>query len=229
MAIAALRSWEGKMLQALSATNSADVRVEFDFRDELEKMIPFLRAFSRSLCSSDRETADDIAQDVLAKAWKSRTSFTPGTNMKAWLFTILRNEFYSNRRRAWRQQPWDQDAAEREPDRGRDQMWESELSDTMRAMRCLSDEHREALVLVAAGGLSYEDAAAICGCEVGTVKSRVSRARKRLAEILEGQSSRSLPEREAYTDPKRELMAQYDRLMSSRAAASGRAQACRGV
>jgi RNA polymerase sigma-70 factor (ECF subfamily) len=209
------------MLQANSTKN--DSAASFDasqFKEDLTKLIPFLRAFARSLCSSDRETADELAQEALAKAWKSRNAFAPGTNVKAWLFTILRNEFYSNRRRAWRQQPWDQDAAEAIPDRRKDQMWESELSDTMRAMRCLSDEHREALILVAAGGLSYEEAAVIQHCEVGTMKSRVSRARQRLLAILSGETKRPLADRSSRADPTKELMAQYDRLISARVAGS---------
>src|SRR3982075_3171214 len=130
-----------------------------DFRRHLLDLIPFLRAFSRSLCG-DRELADDLAQEALAKAWQSRDTFRAGTNLKAWLFTILRNQFYSDRRRAWRQAPWDQEAAERIPGGGEDQLFSAQLSDTARALRCLSDEQREALILVGAGGFSYEDAAA---------------------------------------------------------------------
>src|ERR1044071_7165708 len=120
--------------------------VDLEFRRDLLDLIPFLRAFSRSLCG-DRELADDLAQEALAKAWQSRDTFIPGTNLKAWLFTILRNQFYSDRRRAWRQAPWDQEAAERIPGGGSDQSWAAELSDTARALRCLSDEQREALIL----------------------------------------------------------------------------------
>ena len=81
-----------------------------DFKTELLSLVPFLRAFARSL-TGNQEAADDLAQETLVKAWQSRSSFIPGTNLKAWLFTILRNQFYSDRRRAWRQAPWDQDAA----------------------------------------------------------------------------------------------------------------------
>src|SRR6202453_3196288 len=156
-----------------------------DFKNELLALIPFLRAFARSL-TGNQEGADDLAQETLVKAWQSRATFIPGTNLKAWLFTILRNQFYSDRRRAWRQAPWDQDAAERIPGSTGEQSWAAELSDTARALTCLSDEQREALILVGAGGFSYEDAAAICHCAVGTVKSRVARARKSLLSILEG-------------------------------------------
>src|SRR6202171_3851947 len=108
--------------------------VDEDFRKDLLGLIPFLRAFSRSLCG-DRELADDLAQEALAKAWQSRDTFRAGSNLKAWLFTILRNQFYSDRRRAWRQAPWDQEAAERIPGGGNDQSWAAELSDTPRAPR----------------------------------------------------------------------------------------------
>src|SRR6201986_2193022 len=148
-----------------------------DFKSELLSLVPFLRAFARSL-TGNPEAADDLAQETLVKAWQSRASFIPGTNLKAWLFTILRNQFYSDRRRAWRQAPWDQEAAERIPGGGEDQLFAAQLSDTARALRVLSDEQREALILVGAGGFSYEDAAAICKCAVGTVKSRVARARQ---------------------------------------------------
>ena len=182
-----------------------------DFKSELLGLIPFLRAFARSLCGS-QEGADDLAQETLVKAWQSRDTFIPGTNLKAWLFTILRNQFYSDRRRAWRQAPWDQEAAERIPGGGDDQLWAAELSDTARALRVLSDEQREALILVGAGGFSYEDAAVICNCAVGTVKSRVARARKALISILEGTEVLPNAQRPDEGDAAREIMAQLDRL-----------------
>ena len=91
-------------------------------RPNLLALIPFLRAFARSL-TGNQEGADDLAQETLVKAWQSRATFIPGTNLKAWLFTILRNQFYSDRRRAWRQAPWDQEAAERIPGGGEDQIF----------------------------------------------------------------------------------------------------------
>lgn len=202
-----------RQMSARPASGTDDPSTTAKFREDLARLMPFLRAFSRSLCIGDKEMADDLAQEALTKAWRARNSFAPGTNLKAWLFTILRNEFYSCKRRGWRQQPWDQEAAERIPDGGKDQMSESDLSDTMRAMRSLSDEHRVALVLVAAGGLSYAQAAPICGCEVGTVKSRVSRARKRLLEILDGQSFEGLAKR-TIDNPVRDLETQYERLVA---------------
>ncbi len=116
-------------------------------QDRAAGLVPFLRAFARSL-TGNQEAADDLAQETLVKAWQSRSSFIPGTNLKAWLFTILRNQFYSDRRRAWRQAPWDQDAAERIPGGGEDQVHSAELSDTVRALKHRLDEQREALILV---------------------------------------------------------------------------------
>ena len=182
-----------------------------DFKNELLGLVPFQRAFARSL-TGNPEAADDLAQETLVKAWQSRASFIPGTNLKAWLFTILRNQFYSDRRRAWRQAPWDQDAAERIPGGSEDQIYSAELSDTVRALRRLSDEQREALILVGAGGFSYEDAAAICKCAVGTVKSRVARARKTLIDILDGENRLGDAARPAEGDAAREIMAQLDKL-----------------
>lgn len=181
------------------------------FKADLLNLIPFLRAFARSLCGN-QETADDLAQETLVKAWQARSMFAPGTNLKAWLFTILRNQFYSDRRRAWRQAPWDQDAAERIPGSSGEQAWAAELSDTARALSQLSDEQREALILVGAGGFSYEDAAAICHCAVGTVKSRVARARKSLLSLLEGDDALPSAPHAPPKDAAEEIMAQLDRL-----------------
>ncbi len=182
------------------------------FKQGLLELIPFLRAFARSLCGNP-DAADDLAQETLVKAWQSRRMFAAGTNLKAWLFTILRNQFYSDRRRAWRQAAWDQDAAERIPGTSSEQTAAAELSDTARALRSLSDEQREALILVGAGGFSYEAAAAICNCAVGTVKSRVARARKSLLAALDGSAPLPGMERSAQGDAAHEIMAQLDRLV----------------
>ena len=191
--------------------NSGDADKEF--RDGLLALVPFLRAFARSLCG-DRETADDLAQEALAKAWQSRDTFRAGSNLKAWLFTILRNQFYSDRRRAWRQAPWDEGAAERVPAPKGEQSWAVQLSDTARALRQLPNEQREALILVGAGGFSYEDAAAICNCAVGTVKSRVARARKALSAALEGTGPAPSEPRPKGGEASHEIMAQLDELVT---------------
>lgn len=167
-----------------------------DFQRDLIALIPFLRAFSRTLCGN-RALAEDMAQEALAKAWRARARFEPGTNLKGWLFTILRNEFYSHTRSAWREAHWDADLGDRIPTVGREQESTMELSDTARALRSLPDSQREALILVAAGGFSYEDAAEICSTPVGTVKSRVARARAALLKILDSNQPAPLPARVA--------------------------------
>lgn len=191
--------------------------VSSEFKSDLLALVPFLRAFARSL-SGRQEGADDLAQETLVKAWQSRASFVPGTNLKAWLFTILRNQFYSDRRRAWRQAPWDAEAAERIPDGNGDQAWAAELSDTARALKALTNEQREALILVGAGGFAYEEAAQISNCAVGTVKSRVARARKALIAILDGDQALPASDRPAQGEAAREIMAQLDRLTPAGAA-----------
>jgi RNA polymerase sigma-70 factor (ECF subfamily) len=154
------------------------------FRLELEALIPHLRAFARTLCG-DPTAADDLAQDAMLKAWDARQSFEMGTNMKAWTFMILRNQFYSEKRRSWRQSQLDQEAAERTLVAVDDPEAPVALDELRQGLAMLPSEQREALILVGAGGFAYEEAAAICDCAVGTVKSRVSRARRALQGILE--------------------------------------------
>ena len=154
------------------------------FKRELVVLIPHLRAFARTLCG-DPTQADDLAQDAMMKAWDARASFQMGTNMKAWTFMILRNQFYSEKRRSWRQSQLDQEAAERTLVAVDDPEAPVALDELRLGLAQLPPEQREALVLVGAGGFAYEEAAAICCCAVGTVKSRVSRARRALQGILE--------------------------------------------
>jgi len=154
------------------------------FKRELTALIPQLRAFARTL-AGDATQADDLAQDAMMKAWSARASFELGTNMKAWTFMILRNQFYSEKRRSWRQSQLDQEAAERTLVAPDDPMAPVALDELRQGLSMLPPEQREALILVGAGGFAYEEAAAICGCAVGTVKSRVSRARRALEAVLE--------------------------------------------
>src|SRR4028119_767184 len=161
-----------------------DAAGEAAFKRELVGLIPHLRAFARTLCG-DPAAADDLAQDAMMKAWDARTSFQPGTNMKAWNFMILRNQFYSEKRRSWRQSQLDQQAAERTLVGADDPPAPPAAAPPPQAPTPLPDEQKEALILVGAGGFAYEEAAEICGCAVGTVKSRVSRARRALHGILE--------------------------------------------
>jgi RNA polymerase sigma-70 factor (ECF subfamily) len=161
-----------------------DAADEAAFKRDLVGLIPHLRAFARTLCG-DAAAADDLAQDAMMKAWDARTSFQPGTNMKAWTFMILRNQFYSEKRRSWRSTQLDQEAAERTLVAADDPAAPIALDELRQALDALPDEQREALILVGAGGFAYEEAAEICRCAVGTVKSRVSRARRALHGILE--------------------------------------------
>jgi RNA polymerase sigma-70 factor (ECF subfamily) len=165
--------------------SDTDPQTDNAFKKELVGLIPHLRAFARTLCG-DPTAADDLAQDAMMKAWDARASFQMGTNMKAWTFMILRNQFYSEKRRSWRQSQLDQEAAERTLVAVDDPEAPIALDELRMALRSLPDEQREALVLVGAGGFAYEEAADICNCAVGTVKSRVSRARKALQAALEG-------------------------------------------
>lgn len=156
-----------------------------DFRQNLIELIPHLRAFARALCGR-RDGADDLCQEALAKAWQNRGSFEPGTNIKAWLFRILRNQFYSDKRRAWRQKPLEDAMLEQTLVTSASQDSVVALSEAVRALRLLPNEQREALILVAVGGFAYDDAAKICDCAVGTIKSRVARARQELEGHVEG-------------------------------------------
>jgi RNA polymerase sigma-70 factor (ECF subfamily) len=157
------------------------------FKRELVQLIPHLRAFARTLCG-DATAADDLAQDAMMKAWDARASFQMGTNMKAWTFMILRNQFYSEKRRSWRQTQLDQEAAERTLVAVDDPEAPVALDELRQGLAMLPAEQREALILVGAGGFAYEEAAEICDCAVGTVKSRVSRARRALHGILDSGS-----------------------------------------
>jgi len=174
----------------LPAPALAPCRISGQFEDDFVALIPHLRAFSRMLCGK-RAIAEDVAQEALAKAWRARGSFEPGTSLKAWLFTILRNEFCSHARRAKRETPLDDDFGERIAGSPCEQEWTIELADAARALGQLPNAQRKALILIAAGGFSYGEAAQISGVPEGTVKSRVARARAALSRILDG--DRPLP------------------------------------
>jgi RNA polymerase sigma-70 factor (ECF subfamily) len=133
-----------------------------------------------------QEFAEDIAQETLIKAWRARDRFEPGTNLRAWLFTILRHEYYSHRRRAWRQASWDEDFADSIPAPADEQSWAMELSDCTRALGQLPVGQRETVLLVGVGGFSYENAASLLQSPVGTLKSRLARGRSNLAKLLAG-------------------------------------------
>jgi RNA polymerase sigma-70 factor, ECF subfamily len=153
------------------------------FKSDLIAAIPRLRALAVSLCGNvDR--ADDLVQETLTKALLNSGSFQPGTNLIAWLFTVLRNAFYSELRKR-RREVADVDGKYVASLASKaDQELHIEFLNFRDALQKLPPDQREALILVGASGLSYEEAAEICKCAIGTIKSRVSRARRRLSEVL---------------------------------------------
>jgi RNA polymerase sigma-70 factor (ECF subfamily) len=154
-----------------------------EFGAQLTTEMPRLRAFGAALAGS-RSAADDLVQETLAKAWKHRARFAPGTNLRAWLFTILRNTFRSQRRKLGREIGDDGRYADRLPTPAR-QHARLEMMALRAALDRLPRDQRQAVVLVGIAGCSYEEAAARCATAEGTVKSRVNRARRRLALMLE--------------------------------------------
>lgn len=153
-------------------------------RNALLGAVPSLRAFAISL-SGNVDRADDLVQETLLRALANIDSFQPGTNMSAWLFTILRNHFRSEYRKR-RREVEDSDGHYADSLKSQpDQIGHVEFTEFRDALAQLPPDQREALVLVGASGFSYEEAANICGCAVGTIKSRVNRARSRLAELME--------------------------------------------
>jgi len=152
-------------------------------KEAMLRLVPNLRAFAVSLCGNV-ERADDLVQETLLKAWNSMDGFQEGTNLRAWLFTILRNTYFSECRRRRRE------VEDRDGSKAADlsvhpeQPGHLDMADFRKALDSLPADQREALVLVGAAGFSYEEAAAISACAVGTIKSRVNRARGKLIELL---------------------------------------------
>jgi RNA polymerase sigma-70 factor (ECF subfamily) len=150
---------------------------------EVINSIPHLRAFAR-LLTGNRERADDLVQDAIVRALTAAEQFTPGTNFKAWIFTILRNLYFNELRRnrvqmeSLERMDWENVSTPPTQEAG------LELDDFKRALMKVSLEQREALILVSASGFSYEEAARVCDCAIGTIKSRVSRARSELSKML---------------------------------------------
>jgi RNA polymerase sigma-70 factor (ECF subfamily) len=153
------------------------------FKRELLATLPSLRAFAVSL-SGRHDRADDLVQDTMMKAWAKQDSYQMGTNIKAWLFTILRNEFYSQMRKRGREVQDTDGAFTERMSVHPSQYGVLDMADFKKALDTLPPDQREAVVLIGASGFSYEEAAEICHCAVGTMKSRVSRARTRLQDIL---------------------------------------------
>lgn len=156
-----------------------------DFRDQMVKLIPALRSFARGLCGN-RDLADDLIQDAMMRAWAAQDSFTPGTNFRAWMFMIVRNQFYTTIRKNARMTAWDPEAAERILVAPATQHHTVEVAEVAEALQQLPEEQREMILLIGAGGMSYEEAAEIAGCAIGTVKSRLARGRAALSLIING-------------------------------------------
>lgn len=155
-----------------------------DPKEELIEHLPAMRAFAMGL-TRNSATADDLVQDAVVKAWANFDKFQPGTVLRAWLFTILRNTYYSQYRKRRREveDPDGKMASKLSEKPAHD--GHLAMTDFRAAFAQLTDDQREVLILVGAEGFSYEDAAEMCGCAVGTIKSRTNRARRRLAELME--------------------------------------------
>ena len=154
-----------------------------EFRASVLENLGPLRAFSRSL-EPDPSKADDYVQEALLRAWEKHAQFQPGTNIRAWLFTILRNAFFSSKRRSARETEDPDEALQLSLSTPAAQQSRVEFNEFLVAFHQLSPEHREALTLVGASGCSYAEAAEIADCAVGTIKSRVNRARSLLKAAL---------------------------------------------
>ena len=155
------------------------------FKAELAAAIPHLRAYGRSL-SGNADLADDLVQETMLKAWMARDRFIAGSSMRAWTHVILRNVYFSIARRARFKGEWDEYSADLLLAVGPAQEDHIALADMQRALMQLPATQREALILIGASGMSCEEVAAISQCAVGTVKSRVARARSRLRQLLDG-------------------------------------------
>ena len=181
-------------LAAAPAGPALDLAADQLFRDQLVALIPSLRSFARGLCGS-REMADDMAQDAMLRGWAARASYTPGTNFRAWMFMILRNQFYTTIRKDRRTTSLDPEVAERMLVAAPAQQHAVHLADVAKALLKLPPEQREVLMLIGANGLSYEEAAEVIGCAIGTIKSRLARGRKALTELIEGPGDGALFDR----------------------------------
>lgn len=158
---------------------------ERQFKAELTAMIPKLRARARYL-TRDMVAADDLVQDTLLRAWERRDHFRADSNFEAWTYTVLRNLFFTQTRRAKFRAGWHEPSADRALAMPAEQEHHVHLANLDWALDQLPAAHREVLMLVGAGQLSYEEAAEICGTKVGTIKSRASRARAALTLLIDG-------------------------------------------
>jgi RNA polymerase sigma-70 factor, ECF subfamily len=172
-------------------TEAEDIDADKLFRDQLLALLPSLRAFSRGLCGN-RDMADDLAQDTMMRAWAARESYTQGSNFRAWMFMIMRNQFYTTIRKNARMTSLDPEVAERVLVVAPAQQNGINVNDVAKALQRLPAEQREVLLLIGASGLSYEEAAEVTGCAMGTIKSRLARGRTALAALIDGPADDAL-------------------------------------
>jgi RNA polymerase sigma-70 factor (ECF subfamily) len=202
------------MYEPTELTPCATPPDEPSFEEQVLLHGQFLRFYARYLCRNPLE-AEDLVQDVILKALQHRKQFEPGTNLKAWLRTIMRNTHILRSRRRWREADYDPERAERKLVSAADPTIPMELDDVRRALCLMPERYRDALVL-AAGGSSYDEMSCILGCAIGTVKSRLSRARDLLQAVLQEGDFKALP---CSSDPLARLEADYASLAALGSAA----------
>lgn len=150
-------------------------------------LIPALRGFARSL-TRDPTEADDLLQETLTRALANLHQFTPGTNLKAWLFAILRNTHISIAKKRGRERSLLSGVEAEDVGMAPPQPWIAATGALRAALAALPADQRDVVVLIGGFGLSYDECAEVCGCAIGTIKSRLNRARSKLAEALDAQS-----------------------------------------
>jgi RNA polymerase sigma-70 factor, ECF subfamily len=180
-------SESGSVSASVQARAFADDDARPAIRRSVTELLPSLRAFARSL-TRDMTEADDLVQETMVRALANLHQFTPGTNLKAWLFTILRNTHISTSKRRSRERGLMSAVAPEDVGRAPAQEWFTAKDAVQQALAKLPDAQRETIILIGALGLSYEECAEVCACEIGTVKSRLNRARARLAVLLEAET-----------------------------------------
>ena len=200
----------GEAMYEPSELTPSAVRPEPSFESEVLHQAQFLRFYARYLCR-DRQEAEDLVQDVVLKALQHQSQFQPGSNLKAWLRAIMRNTHILKNRRRWREAEYDPERAERKLVSAADPTIPMELDDVRRALCLMPARYRDALVL-AAGGSSYDEMSFILGCAIGTVKSRLSRARDLLQTVLQEGDFKALP---CSSDPLAKLEADYASLAAA--------------
>ena len=154
---------------------------------DIVELIPALRMFARTFCKNAFD-ADDLVQETLTKAIANNSKFRPGTNLKAWMFTIMRNSFYTSTKVRRREQPGSEECVSDQRSVAQSQDWSMQGREVRASLDALPSEQREVLVLIGILGVSYEEAAEMTGCAIGTIKSRLNRARHRMLALLQSET-----------------------------------------